>query len=51
MVNSTLQRFLDAFAASIEGIEYVYANGGQELPEQPTWRILAELLVMATAYE
>jgi hypothetical protein len=49
--DATLYRFLEALAASIEGIEHAYTNERRTLPEQPSWRQLAELLVMASAYE
>jgi len=49
--NSTLDRFLEALAASLKGVEFAYRNRGEELPPQPTWRLLAELLVMASGYE
>jgi len=49
--NPTLDRFLEALAASMEGIESGYRNRGEELPAQPTWALLAELLIMATGYE
>jgi hypothetical protein len=49
--NPTLDRFLDALAASLAGIESGYRNRGEALPEQPTWRLVAELLVTASGYE
>jgi hypothetical protein len=49
--NSTLDRFLEALAASLDCIELGYRNRGEELPTQPTWQLLAELLVMASGYE
>jgi hypothetical protein len=49
--NSTLDRFLEALASSMEGIESGYRNRGKALPAQPTWAVVAELLVMATGYE
>ena len=49
--NATLRRFLEALAASMEGVEHAYTNEGRSLPEQPSWRLLAELLVMASGYE
>jgi len=29
----------------------LYANRGEELPAQPTWKMLAEVLLMASGYE
>jgi len=49
--NATLVRFLEALAASLEALPSGYANRGERFPETPTWRIFAELLVMATGYE
>ena len=41
--NGTLDRFLDGLTA--------YANEARDLPEQPTWRVLADLIHAATGYE
>jgi hypothetical protein len=49
--NSTLDRFLEALAASLEAVESAYRHRGEELHAQPTWRLLAELLAMASGYE
>lgn len=49
--NPTLERFLDALAASLEGLPGLYANRGEPFPESPTWKIFAEALVMASGYE
>ena len=49
--NPTLERFLDALAASLDAVEPLHANRGEAVPSQPTWKLLAELLVMASGYE
>ena len=49
--NPTLDRFLDALAAWLEALPQLYTNRGETLPTQPTWKILAELLVTASGYE
>jgi hypothetical protein len=49
--NPTLERFLEALVASLEGMPHACANRGEHFPKEPTWRILAEALVMATGYE
>ncbi len=49
--NPTLERFLDALSASLEGLPSLYANRGESFPDQPTWKLLAEALVMASGYE
>jgi hypothetical protein len=41
--NPTLERFLEALAASVAS--------GREWPEDLSWRLLAEALVMASGYE
>jgi hypothetical protein len=49
--NPNLDRFLEALAASLQALDSLYANRGEELPTQPTWKMLAEVLVMASGYE
>ena len=49
--NTTLDRFLDALAASLEGLPGRYANRGEQFPGAPTWKTLAEVLVTASGYE
>jgi hypothetical protein len=49
--NPTLDRFLDALAASLDALVPLHTNRGETLPAQPTWQLLAEVLVMATGYE
>ncbi|WP_285556100.1 DUF7660 family protein [Actinoplanes regularis] len=49
--NSTLERFLDALAASLDAVEPLHTNRGGPVASQPTWRLLAELLVKASGYE
>jgi hypothetical protein len=49
--NPTLERFLDALAASLEVLPGVYAHRGEQFPAQPTWKLLAEALFMASGYE
>lgn len=49
--NSTLERFLDALSASLSALPNLYANRGESFPDQPDWKILAEMLVMASGYE
>lgn len=46
-----LERFLEALAASLEGLPGLYAGRGERFPESPTWKISAEALVMASGYE
>lgn len=49
--NNSLERYLDALAALGESLPQVYANRGEVMPEQPTWQMVARLLVRATGYE
>jgi hypothetical protein len=49
--NATLERFLEALSASWQDIPGLYRNRGEEFPETPTWKMVAEALVMATGYE
>lgn len=49
--NPTLERFLDALAARLEALPTLYLNRGEQLPDQPTWKLLAETLVAASGYE
>lgn len=49
--NVTLERFLEAMAAWVYSIENVYKNTGRELPCQPSWKTMAEVLYAAKMYE
>jgi hypothetical protein len=49
--NATLERFLDALAACLDGLPSRYTNQAEQLPDQPTWQLLAEVLVTASGYE
>lgn len=49
--NPTLERFLDALAASLNALEPLHTNRGEALPSQPTWKLLTDVLVMASGYE
>ena len=49
--NPTLERFLDALAASLEALPGLYANRGEPLPDPPTWKVFTEALVMTSGYE
>jgi hypothetical protein len=49
--NATLDRFLDGLVALAEAWPQLCANHGEAMPEQPTWRMIAELIVGTTGYE
>ncbi|MCW3818053.1 hypothetical protein ONA91_26750 [Micromonospora sp. DR5-3] len=49
--NTSLETFLDALSRSLRGLPQLYRNLGEDFPDPPTWKQLAEALVMATGYE
>lgn len=49
--NQTLERFLDAMSAWIYSMENAYRNMGKEFPEQPSWKMIADILYAAKMYE
>ena len=49
--NAALDTYLDALASSIEEIDEIYPDRGEVVPDQPSWQLVAQLLVMATGYE
>jgi hypothetical protein len=49
--NGTLERFLDALAASLEALPAAHTNRGEQTPTQPTWQLIAKTLVKASGYE
>lgn len=49
--NNTLEDFLEALAAWITDMEGYYINSNQEVPLQPTWKTIAEMLLAAKIYE
>ena len=49
--NAELERYLSTLSTCCRDIAGGYRNQGLTVPEQPTWRFVAELLVMATGYE
>ena len=49
--HSTAASYLDAVIAVADGLDCNYQNRGILLPREPSWRILAEILVIATIYE
>jgi hypothetical protein len=49
--NASLESYLDALATSIEDLDQGYAERGEVVPDQPSWRQVAELLVTASGYE
>jgi hypothetical protein len=49
--NTTLPRFLDGLAAWIASMDGYFRNQGLETPDQPSWRLVGDMLVAATLYE
>ena len=49
--NPTLDRFLEAMKAWIEGMEGYYKNTGQPPADAPTWKTFGDILMAATIYE
>jgi hypothetical protein len=49
--NRTLGSFLEALSRSLRDLPGLYTNRGEPFPSQPTWKLIAEALVIATGYE
>ena len=49
--NPTLERYLEAMGAWIYSMDNAYKNMGKEFPDQPTWKMLADILYAAKLYE
>ncbi|MEV6984896.1 hypothetical protein AB0M95_27050 [Sphaerisporangium sp. NPDC051017] len=49
--NNTLPRFLDGLAGWLSGMNGYFRNQGLTEPEQPSWRLIGEMLAAATLYE
>jgi hypothetical protein len=49
--NPTLESYLEALQAVLTDWQGRFVNRGEPVPEQPTWRLLAELLGAASMYE
>ena len=49
--NPDLPRYLDALARWVEDMDGYYAGRGQPVPKQPSWRVLADILIAAAMYE
>ncbi len=49
--NRDLPTFLDALAAWVEDMDGYYRNLGQPLPDQPSWKMLGQMLLAAKVYE
>lgn len=49
--NPTLERFLLAMEDWIRSMDNYYKNTGQQIPQVPTWRTLADILLASKMYE
>jgi hypothetical protein len=49
--NADLERFIEALAAWVEDMDGYYQNLGRPVPEQPSWKLLSEILLAARIYE
>jgi hypothetical protein len=49
--NPTLESYLEALAAVVDGLDARFANLGTQLPSQPTWQLVADILLTAITYE
>lgn len=49
--NRDLDSYLEAMSAWIDDMDALYSNTGRELPKQPTWKNVAEMLIAPRVYE
>ncbi|MGW6650234.1 hypothetical protein AMK23_21415 [Streptomyces sp. CB02130] len=49
--NATLQEFLEAWAAWLQDTPGWFANRGEPVPSQPSWDLLAKMVLAARVYE
>jgi hypothetical protein len=49
--NTDLPSFLEALSAWINDMDGYFINRGEQVPAQPSWRTLAQMLSAATVYE
>ena len=49
--NVDLPSFLEAMAAWIEDMDGYYQNKGEQMPNQPSWKTIGEILKASTTYE
>lgn len=49
--NNDLSSFLEAMAAWIEDMDGYYKNQQKPVPNQPSWKTIAEILKASTVYE
>jgi hypothetical protein len=49
--NPTLESYLAALASWLEDSDGYYRNQGRQVPSEPSWRDVAEMLMAAKMYE
>lgn len=49
--NASLERFLEALGAWVEDMDGYYINQGKPVPQQPDWKVAADMLMAAKMYE
>ena len=49
--NSNLERYLEALGAWVEDMDGYYLNQGKPVPQQPDWKVAADMLMAAKMYE
>ncbi len=49
--NRDLESYLAALAAWVEDMDGYYLNHGMPIPQQPDWKVAADMLLAAKMYE
>lgn len=49
--NNALEAYLDALASLTKSLDKRFENEGLMLPEQPSWRVVGDMLLTARIYE
>ncbi len=49
--NNNLSNYLEAMASWINDMDGYFLNKGENVPDQPTWKTIAEILKASTVYE
>lgn len=49
--NPTLEQFLEALGTWIADMDGYYLSRGMDVPHQPDWKVVADMLMAAKVYE
>jgi hypothetical protein len=49
--NADLERFLEALGAWVKDMDGYYRSQGKPVPQQPDWKVVADMLMGASIYE